>query len=224
MTNISAGGVTLAYRALGAADAPPMVLLHGRCANRNDWNGIVRDLAATYRVYTLDLRGHGESSRPGAYALPEMAEDVRAFLDALGIERAVVVGHSLGGMVAYHLAAAHPERVSALVMEDPPPPLPLTRPPLEEDTGDPNFDREMLVQTERQFTAPDPAWAPGLQRITAPTLVVSGGATSHVPAPRTAELIPGARLVTIEAGHLVHFTQPAAFLAAVTDFLAALPA
>lgn len=219
MPSVAVNGITLAYRTLGAEAAPPLVLLHGRTANRHDWNGVIRRFAAVYRVYAPDLRGHGESAWPGSYDLPEMAEDVRAFLDELGADRATVVGHSLGGMVAYHLASAHPGRVARLVLEEAPPPLPLERPDSGQDGAARGFDLRMIAQTERQFAAPDPAWAAALGRITAPTLVVSGGAAGGLPVWRTAELIPGAELVTVEAGHLVHVTRAAEFLSVVGDFL-----
>ncbi|WP_197093677.1 alpha/beta fold hydrolase [Nonomuraea sp. SBT364] len=199
--------------------APVLVLLHGRTADHNDWNGITQHLARRYRVLAPDLRGHGASEHPGAYAIPEMAEDVAGLLDALGVARATVVGHSLGGMVAYHLAMNHPGRVTRLVIEDSAAPDPMRdRPPLVED-GSTGFDWRMMHETERQFVDPDPAWSAGLARITAPTLVISGGAASPFHAERLAARIPGAELVTIEAGHLIHVTEPKAFKRELDAFL-----
>jgi pimeloyl-ACP methyl ester carboxylesterase len=83
-------------------------------------------------VYVPDLRGHGASDHPGIYRLPDMAQDIVGLLDHLGIGKAAVIGHSLRGMVAYHLAANHQERLDVLVLVDPPP-LPLPRPALVED-------------------------------------------------------------------------------------------
>ncbi|WP_188187377.1 alpha/beta fold hydrolase [Nonomuraea sp. SYSU D8015] len=212
-------GIKLVYREEGDPAAPPLVLLHGRTANHNDWNGITQHFAARHHVLAPDLRGHGASDRPGEYPLPEMAEDIAALLDHRGMERVTLVGHSLGGAVAYHLAMNHPGRVARLVLEDPAPPRPLQgRQPIVED-GSTGFDWRMMHDTERQLLDPDPAWVKGLERITAPTLVLSGGAASPFDAAELAALIPGARLVTIEAGHLIHATDRRAFLRAVDEFM-----
>lgn len=215
---VIANGIKLVYREEGAPDAPLLVLLHGRTADHNNWNGITQHFARRYHVLAPDLRGHGASDRPGDYAIPGMADDIAALLDQ---RRAVVIGHSLGAMVAYHLAMNHPELVERLVLEDPGAPLPMQgRPPLVEDDST-AFDWRMMHDTERQFLDPDPAWPDGLKRITAPTLVLSGGPTSQIRAEPVAGLIPGARLVTIDAGHLIHESARAGFLAAVDEFLAA---
>jgi 3-oxoadipate enol-lactonase len=147
-----------------------------------------------------------------------MAEDIVGLLDHLDIGKAAVIGHSLGGMVAYHLAANHQDRVEALVLEDPPPPLPLARPALVQDDST-GFDWAMMRETEGQFVAPDSGWAAGMQRITAPTLVVGGGESSPVRAEQTAALIPEAKLVVIDVGHLIHVAAPEEFLAVVEPFL-----
>ncbi|MEV4099864.1 alpha/beta fold hydrolase [Nonomuraea sp. NPDC049649] len=212
-------GIRLAYREEGDPAAPVLVLLHGRTADHNDWNGFTQHFAARYHVLVPDLRGHGLSDFPGTYPIPEMAEDVAALLDRHGAATATVIGHSLGGMVAYHLAMRHPERVARLVLEDTALPAPMRdRPALVED-GSVGFDWRMMHDTERQFRHPDPAWLDGLARITAPTLVISGGEASPFRAGLLAERIPGAKLVTIEAGHLVHVTERAAFRRAVDAFL-----
>ncbi|MEV4106125.1 alpha/beta fold hydrolase [Nonomuraea sp. NPDC049695] len=212
-------GIKLVYREEGDPASPPLVLIHGRTADHNDWNGITQHFAARYRVLALDLRGHGASDHPGSYELGEMAADVVALLDHLGIERATVIGHSLGGVVAYRMAMDHPERVERLVLEDAPPPLPFeNRPPIVEDDSA-TFDWRMMHQTERQLTDPDPALLERLGKITAPTLVLSGGELSHVGTEAVAERIPGARLVTIEVGHLIHVTARGPFLEAVDAFL-----
>ncbi|GGS70463.1 hypothetical protein GCM10010176_011440 [Nonomuraea spiralis] len=212
-------GIKLVYREEGDPAAPPLVLLHGRTANHNDWNGITQHFAARHHVFAPDLRGHGASDRPGEYAVGTMAEDVVALLDHLGLDRVRLVGHSLGGMVAYHVAMRHPGRVERLVLEDVTPPYPVEgRAPLVED-GSTEFDWRMMHQTEPFIVDPDPALAAELGRITAPSLVLSGGERSPFDAPALARLIPGAELVTIEAGHLIHAAERAAFLHAVDAFL-----
>ncbi|WP_406674438.1 alpha/beta hydrolase [Nonomuraea sp. N2-4H] len=92
------------------------------------------------------------------------------------------------------------------------------RPPIEED-GPAPFDWRMMHETERRLIDPDPAWVAGLGTIKAPTLVLSGGAASPLDAADIAGRIPGARLVTIEAGHLIHVGAREEFLRAVDAFL-----
>ncbi|MFC5829228.1 alpha/beta fold hydrolase [Nonomuraea insulae] len=211
-------GIKLVYREEGDSSAPPLLLVHGRTANHNDWNGIIQHFAAGRRVLAPDLRGHGASDYPGTYPLPEMAEDLVALLDHLGIDRVALVGHSLGGTVSCHLAVNHPDRVERLVLEDPPPTYALTgRPPIVEDEST-GFDWRMVHDTERQMLAPDPAWAAGLAKISAPTLVLSG-VRSPLDAGDVARHIPGAELVAIEAGHLVHMDARQEFLRVVDAFL-----
>ncbi|GAA0951522.1 alpha/beta hydrolase [Nonomuraea longicatena] len=213
------GGITLAYRELGDPRKPPLTLLHGRTANHHDWNTVIHPLAQHHHVRAVTLRGHGDSSRPGTYHLPDMADDIVAFLDATTTPRTALIGHSLGGMIAYHLAARHPGRLTHLILEDPPAPLPVDRPPLTADDDATGYDTAMLHQTEHQFTHPDPGWAAALHRIATPTLVIAGGPTSHVDAAATAALIPTAHTVTIDAGHLIHQNAPRQFLQTVLTFL-----
>ncbi|MET9392976.1 alpha/beta hydrolase [Streptomyces sp. NPDC006624] len=222
---VQANGITLAYRAWGPRDAPPVVLLHARGLDSRDWEGTAPALATgPRRVYALDLRGHGRSDRPGDYGFEAMADDVRAFLGALGAERADVVGHSLGGLVACLLAQHSPRLVNRLVLEDVPAPLPLDppRPPAQRPDGEPPYDWAMILATDRQRNAPDPVWWDHMGRITMPTLLIGGGAGSLVPQEQItalAGLLPDARHVTIEAGHLVHEARPEEFLAVVAEFL-----
>ncbi|MFC7583519.1 alpha/beta fold hydrolase [Nonomuraea antimicrobica] len=99
----------------------PLLLLHGRTANHNDWNGFTQHFARRFHVFAPDLRGHGASDYPGSYDMHDMAEDVAALLDHLGVDRLTVVAHSLGAVVACLLAVARPDLVGRLVLEDPPP-------------------------------------------------------------------------------------------------------
>ncbi|MFC8347444.1 alpha/beta fold hydrolase [Streptomyces sp. NPDC057280] len=226
MNTVKANGITLAYRAWGPEDAPPVLLLHCRGADGADWTQIAERLAAApRRVYAPDLRGHGRSDWPGGYACEAMRDDIHGFLDALGVRRTDLVGHSLGGTVAYLLAQHTPDRVRRLVLEDVPAPFPLDppRPPAERPDGELSFDWAMVRDTDRQRNAPDPVWWDHMRRITMPTLVIGGGATSLIPQDQVAAVaatIPGARLVTVDgAGHLVHETCPEEFLAVVEPFL-----
>ncbi|MFF9155615.1 alpha/beta fold hydrolase [Streptomyces sp. NPDC014846] len=224
---VEANGITLACRTWGPADAPPVVLLHCRGADGTDWTRIAERLAAPprpRRVYAPDLRGHGHSGRAADYTAETMSEDVRALITALGIDGADVVGHSLGGLVAYLLAQRHPAAVRRLVLEDVCAPVPLDppRPPAEHPGGELPFDWAMVRATDAQRNTPDPVWRDHMDRITMPTLVIGGGPTSLVPQDQVAllaELIPDARLVTVDAGHLVHESRPEEFLAVLEDFL-----
>ncbi|GAA0386194.1 alpha/beta hydrolase [Microbispora corallina] len=220
---VEAGGLRLAYRTWGDEGGTPVVLLHALGKDASDWDGPAAALAADgHRVYAPDLRGHGSSGWPGVYSFPVMRDDVAAFLDALGLAVADVVGHSMGGVVAYLLAASHPGRVGRLVLEDVPPPLPRPRTVPERPEGPLPFDWEMVLAIRAQVDDPDPAWLEALGTVAAPTLVVAGGPDSHIPQDRLAEMgrrMPDARVVTIPAGHLVHENAPERFAETVVAFL-----
>ncbi|HEY0697260.1 MAG TPA: alpha/beta fold hydrolase, partial [Micromonospora sp.] len=110
---INVNGTTLACDDEGAGS--PVVLLHAGIADRRMWRGQVPALAARHRVICPDLRGYGES-RLSTTAGFAHHDDVVGLLDALGIERAALVGCSFGGAVAIDTALAHPDRVSALAL------------------------------------------------------------------------------------------------------------
>lgn len=110
-------GVRLRYAEQGAADAPTLILLHGYTDSSFSFSRVMPALAAKYHVYALDQRGHGDSERPAnGYSIPDFAADVLAFMDAKGLRRATVVGHSMGSFVAQQVAAIAPERVERLVL------------------------------------------------------------------------------------------------------------
>ncbi|MEV7199036.1 alpha/beta fold hydrolase [Streptomyces griseoluteus] len=219
---VGVGGVRLAYRVWGPPEGPPLVLLPALGEVSGDWDTVAAELAQRRRVYAVDLRGHGDSGRPGTYSLELMRADVLGFLDALGLDRTGLVGHSMGGIVAYLVAAARPGRVDRLVLEDvgAPYPRPVTTP--ERPDGELPFDWAMVLAVRRQIDTPPADWAAALGGITARTLVLAGGPRSHVPGESVAELarlIPHARLRTIPVGHLIHREAPEAFTTAVTEFL-----
>lgn len=226
---VDAGGVRLAYDVWGAADAPPLVLLHALGENAADWAQVAPVLAhggRPHRVYALDLRGHGRSDWPGTYSLGLMRDDVVAFLDAAGLDRVDLIGHSMGGVVAYLLAQEHPRRVNRLVLEDAPAPLPREKTAPTRPEGELTFDWDMVLAVRGEIDAPPPAWLERLDRITARTLALAGGPTSHVPHTGLVELtrrVPDARLATIPVGHLIHHEAPDAFTAAVSAFLSHQP-
>ena len=109
----------LPTRYLVAGEGPPLLLLHALGESAFDWRWVLPDLASTHRVYAPDLPGFGESAKPlGDYSPSFFARFVAAFLDALEVERAAVVGNSLGGLVALRLALSEPSRVEALGLVD----------------------------------------------------------------------------------------------------------
>ena len=116
--NVDADGIQLFYRDYGGSGTP-IVLLHGLASSSHIWNYVGRELTGTHRVIALDLRGHGRSGKPDSgYDFASVTNDVAAFVDALGLQRPVVVGHSWGAHVALELAARRPEYVSGAVLVD----------------------------------------------------------------------------------------------------------
>jgi pimeloyl-ACP methyl ester carboxylesterase len=99
----------------------PVLLIHGLTDAGNTWKQVANGLADSHVVVVLDQRGHGQSSAPDAsYAIEDFVGDAAALISALDVAPTAVVGHSLGGLIALYLAAAHPYLVSRLVLEDPP--------------------------------------------------------------------------------------------------------
>ncbi|MFE9920983.1 alpha/beta fold hydrolase [Streptomyces sp. NPDC005774] len=220
--SVDVGGIRLAYQVSGPPDAPPLVLIHALGEDASDWEQVAPALARSRRVYALDLRGHGRSDWPGDYSLELMRADVLRFLDALGLDRVDLIGHSLGGIVAYLLAQDHPQRVSRLVLEDAPVPRPREPSTPARPDGALTFDWEMVPAVRRQIDQPDPGWLERLSQITAETLVLAGGPRSHVPQDGVAELarrIPGGHMATIPVGHLIHHAAPKTFTEVVAAFL-----
>lgn len=111
-------GVRLHVLEWGRVDAPPVLVLHGFTGHARQAELTARVLADRYRVVALDQRGHGDSDPADIYGAVPMAADVVAVLDALGIERCALVGHSLGGIVGACAVALHPERFTHLVLGD----------------------------------------------------------------------------------------------------------
>jgi pimeloyl-ACP methyl ester carboxylesterase len=108
--------IALAHRVYDAS--VPLVILHGLFGSAVNWNSIARKFSRDRPVYTVDLRNHGQSPHTDSMDYPEMARDVLALLDGLGIASAVLVGHSMGGKVAMVTALENPRRVNRLVVVD----------------------------------------------------------------------------------------------------------
>jgi pimeloyl-ACP methyl ester carboxylesterase len=110
-------GIKMHYAAQGDADGIPVVLLHGITDSWYSWSRVLPQIDKKYRLYALDLRGHGDSDKPASgYAMKDFAADVVAFMDAMKIKRATVVGHSMGSFVALQTVLDAPQRVGKLLL------------------------------------------------------------------------------------------------------------
>lgn len=117
--SVSVDGATIFVRTAGTGN--PVVLLHGYVETGDMWGPLARELAATHTVIVPDLRGLGRSSRPASgYDKKTQARDIRAVVTAVGFDKAAIVGHDLGGIVAYSYAAQYPDKVTSLVFMEAP--------------------------------------------------------------------------------------------------------
>lgn len=118
MAHLVREGVGLAYEEAGRGE-PVLVLVHGMACHRGFWRAQLEHFAPRHRVVAVDLRGHGESDAPEQrYTMQGFADDVAWACGQLDVEQCVVLGHSLGGLVALELAAAHAELVAGVVLVD----------------------------------------------------------------------------------------------------------
>jgi pimeloyl-ACP methyl ester carboxylesterase len=111
---VKVNGMQIYYEVSGAGD--PLIVLHGAYMNIPSMGAIIPKLAKTHRVYALELQGHGRTTdidRPITYQ--NLADDVAAFMDAVGLQKADVFGYSMGSAAALQLAIRHPEKVNKLV-------------------------------------------------------------------------------------------------------------
>jgi len=110
-------GETLAFISLGDSTGAPVVLIHGYTDNARDWVPLVPYLSPHFHLILVDIRGHGHSGKPECcYTRLDFAYDIKLLLDALGIQRADFVGHSLGSVIAQTLAEFWPERTRRVVL------------------------------------------------------------------------------------------------------------
>ena len=118
---VQVGAWRLHVRDSGPKDAPPVLMLHGFGASLHTWDVWAQALSATHRVIRLDLPGHGlsEPDPAGDYTDARSLVLLRAVMDQLGVARASIVGHSIGGRIAWTFAARHPERTDRLVLVAP---------------------------------------------------------------------------------------------------------
>ncbi|MBX5492278.1 MAG: alpha/beta fold hydrolase [Chloroflexi bacterium] len=191
-------GLRLYYVSQGAG--PAVVLVHGLSGSHVLWERTLPALAGRYRAIALDLRGHGQSDKPpGPYSVAGFAADLALLLDQLAIERAVLVGLSMGGGTVQTFALNYPERVRALV----------------------------LVSTSSEFT-PEVRerfhqWAARAEREGMGALAEALVASWVAPAFRTREPAEFARQVQITAANAPHAFAASARANAQRDWTAQLP-
>lgn len=112
---IDVNGIKLRCRIEG--DGPDLVLVHGVGSRLEAWDGVVTALNGSLRTLRLDLRGHGESDKPGGrFELSDFTDDVVGLLNTFGIARCHLAGHSLGGLIAQGFALDHPDRLNRLML------------------------------------------------------------------------------------------------------------
>lgn len=224
-------------------EGPPLLLLHGYGGSARWWVRNVRPLSAVRRVYIPDLPGFGRSTLRSPFTLEGAADRLAAWMDAIGVERADVLAHSMGGLTALLLAAHHPDRVRTQVLCAPAG-VPFTthlpgialRALRSRSGGDQRFTAIVIAGSLR--TGPRVMWqavqqlrAADIQRVLhavrAPTLLLWGDRDHLLPvsgAPLIAGAIQGARLVVIPgAGHNLMYEQADLVNEAASSFFAELP-
>ena len=138
------GGLELAYDEAGSG--LPLLLVHGWPHDRTMWAGQLGGLATYARVIALDLRGAGGSTVRGPYTIDQYADDLVAFLDSLGIARAVMCGLSMGGYIAFSMLRRHRDRIRGLSLAD-------TRATADSDETRANRERSITVIEQEGMTA-----------------------------------------------------------------------
>ena len=120
MARVAVGSVSLAVAEWpGPAKGPAIVCIHGLTANHTCWASVADVLSPAHRLIAYDLRGRGDSDKPDkGYDLALHGDDLEGLLDHFGLEKAVLIGHSLGAHIAVRFAATRPERVAKLVLVD----------------------------------------------------------------------------------------------------------
>ncbi len=107
----------LFFRKYGES-GPPMVIVHGLYGSGDNWVSVAKELSDNFEVYVVDQRNHGQSPHSDTHDYPSMRDDLCDFMDGQGIEKAVLIGHSMGGKTIMSFAIAWPERVQSLISVD----------------------------------------------------------------------------------------------------------
>jgi pimeloyl-ACP methyl ester carboxylesterase len=110
-------GIKLHYAEQGEPSGEPIIFLHGYVDSWQSFAPMLSEFSSSFQAFALDLRGHGNSDKPeGGYKLEDFVADLEAFMDARGLERADIVGHSLGSFIAQIFAAKYPDRIRRLFL------------------------------------------------------------------------------------------------------------
>ena len=156
---ILANGLRLQYAEQGNAEGTPLLLLHGIADSWRIFELLLAELPNSVHAYALSQRGHGDSDRPASgFRTQDFVEDLRLFMDALAIEKAVIVGASSGGFVARKFAVDYPERTAGLILLGTPATL-ASRPNLFAALTDPLDPGFVKSFAESVFSRPAPAEA-----------------------------------------------------------------
>lgn len=211
-----ATGPRLHYAEHGSPDGDPVVFLHGWPDSWFSFSRVVPLLPGRLHAFVPDQRGFGESDRPnGSYGIEEFADDVVAFLDAVSIERATIVGHSFGSFVTRRVAITNPQRVDRIVLIGTG--VSAVSPATREVQADMvSLEDPVPVEFARSFQA-GTAYAP------APTLLLWGERDvlfSRADQDRLVDSIKGARLkIYKDTGHCPNWERPELVAADLQEFL-----
>ncbi len=107
----------LFYRKYGESGTP-LIIVHGLYGSGDNWVSIARELSVRFEVYVIDQRNHGQSPHSETHNYPTLRDDLKTFMDAEGIDQAVLIGHSMGAKTIMYFAASWPDRVISLVSVD----------------------------------------------------------------------------------------------------------
>lgn len=229
----------LHYSTAGTGQGLPLVLIHGYGTSGHIWQYVLPYLAQHHRVYSVDLPGHGRSSHQGDWELRAMAPLLIRWLEELHLKEVVVVGHSMGGAIAIHLAATAPERVKRLVLVDaaglplqkglPAMALRAIRSTFQKGNGrypaalvrDALRPRlRLLWQGAHEILRSD--FLAELATIQTPTLIIWGEHDALLPLTlghALQEALPHARFITLPCGHRPMLAYPTQFSELVLQFI-----
>ncbi|MEX2392919.1 MAG: alpha/beta fold hydrolase [Actinomycetota bacterium] len=253
MTTATLNGFEISYDDVGPSGAQAVLFTHGYQASRAMWEP-QHALAPDYRVITWDIRGHGSSGDPddpSQYSQELMLDDMGALLDHLGVDKVVLVGHSLGGFASLRFYLDNPDRVNGLVLFGSGPGfrdaearekwnamaerfaggmeakgLELLQRASQEVSGAKHRSAQALAHAARGILKQhDSKVMDALTSISVPTISIVGSEDERFIGSSTylAKKIPGARFETIEgAAHAANMEQPDAFNQALRSFLDAL--
>ena len=240
MPYLSRRGVRLHYTDAGIhrrRHDPPFLLVHGWTCHLGQWSLLARALRRRHRVVAVDLRGHGRSDAPpGDYTMESFADDLTWLIRRLRLPRPVVVGHSMGGVIALRLAADHPRALRAIVMLDAPvhpdPPAQRWRGFFRPDFDHAAADREaarsattpphVIASAMQHIQTHDNAGA--LEKLSLPALYIAAG-TTGLPTTRIREALTPRGIwfgETVGSGHFVQMEAPQQLRAMLDRFLRSL--